>query len=137
LIREFTNVKDLIAYIDGKLTEYRKIFGDVLRYVEDLRRRTESQKKIQSLLAKIGVEPRVSSAVAEVDLKSFKLSINPTPEAELRYYERYLEDLNQKIAKLASIRKDLDAISAELSDLGGKITVIFKDDVPEILLLRI
>ena len=137
MIREFTNVKDLIAYIDGKLTEYRKIFGDVLRYVEDLRRRTESQKKIQSLLAKIGVEPRVSSAVAEVDLKSFKLSINPTPEAELRYYERYLEDLNQKIAKLASIRKDLDAISAELSDLGGKITVIFKDDVPEILLLRI
>ncbi|MGC9010233.1 MAG: hypothetical protein ACP5I7_06445 [Sulfolobales archaeon] len=137
MIREFSNVKELITYIDGKLTEYRKVFGDVLRYVEELRRRTESQKRIQTLLAKIGVEPKISQAVAEVDLKTFKLSINPTPEAELRYYERYLEDLNQKIAKLAGIRKDLDAISTELADLGAKITVIFRDDVPEILLLKI
>jgi len=137
LIREFSNVKELITYIDGKLTEYRKVFGDVLRYVEELRRRTENQKKIQTLLAKIGVESKISQAVAEVDLKSLRLSINPTPEAELRYYEKYLEDLNQKIAKLASIRKDLDAISTELADLGAKITVIFKDDIPETLLLKI
>lgn len=138
MIREFTSIKDLLAYIDGKITEYRKVFGDVLRYVEELRRRAESQRKIQNVLAKIGMgASAIPQAVAEVDLKSFKLSINPSPEAELKYYERYLEDLNQKIARLATIRKDLDAISTDLSELGGRIVVIFRDDVPENIILKI
>ncbi|MEZ0290123.1 MAG: hypothetical protein ABWJ42_03415 [Sulfolobales archaeon] len=137
MIREFANLKDLIAYIDGKLVEYRKIFGELIRYVEDLRKKAETQRRVLSVISKLGVEVRSQATVAEIDLKSVKLSINPSPEAELRYYERYLEELNQKITKLATMRKDLETISSELADLTGKIVVLMKDEIPEILIMRI
>ncbi|MEM0259885.1 MAG: hypothetical protein QXJ51_00765 [Sulfolobales archaeon] len=137
MIREFSSVKDLISYIDGKLVEYRKIFGELIRGVEELRKKAETQRKIVGILSKLGTEVKQQTSVAEIDLKSVKLSINPSPDAELKYYEKYLEDLNQKITRLATMRKDLETISVELSDIPGKIIVLFKDDVPEVLILKI
>jgi prefoldin subunit 5 len=137
MIREFSNVKDLIGYIDSKLMDLRKEFGEVIRYVEELRRKTEAQKKISSILTKLGAEARLVTQAVEIDLKSVKIAFNPSAEYELRYYERYIEDLNQKINKLASMRKDLDAVSTELSELPARIIVMLKDDIPDLIILKL
>ena len=137
MIREFSNVKDLIGYIDSKLMDLRKEFGEVIRYVEELRRKAEAQKKISSILTKLGAEARLVTQAVEIDLKSVKIAFNPSAEYELRYYERYIEDLNQKINKLASMRKDLDAVSTELSELPARIIVMLIDDIPDLIILKL
>jgi len=136
LIREFGSFKDLTGYIDSQIAQYRKVFGDLIRAVEDLRARVERQKRILEVIAKLSPGAQVSGGEGsfQVDLKGVKVMVNPSPVQELEAMERALEEINAKITRLTNLRKDLEGLGTLE---GGRITVYLKDDVPEVIILKI
>lgn len=137
MIREFGSVKELFGYIDQQIAQYRKVFGDLIRVVEDLRARAEKQKRLLEVLSKLSPGAQVSGGEGSynVDLKGVRVMINPSPIQELGALEKVLEEINIKITRLTNVRKDLEVLSN--MDIGGKISVYFKDDVPEIIILKV
>ncbi|HWQ18118.1 MAG TPA: hypothetical protein VNL13_09840 [Sulfolobales archaeon] len=137
MIREFGSLKDLFGYIDSQIAQYRKVFGDLIRVVEDLRARAERQKKILEVISKLtpGTQAPGEEASSQIDLKGVKVVVNPSPLQELSSFERLLEEINVRITRLTNIRKDLEVLATV--DLSGKITVFFKDDVPETIIIKI
>jgi len=136
MIREFGSFKDLIGYVDTQIAQYRKVFGDLIRAVEDLRARVERQKRILEVIAKLSPGAQVSGGEGsfQVDLRGVKVIVNPSPVQELEAMERALEEINAKITRLTNLRKDLEGLGALE---GGRITVYLKDDVPEVIILKI
>jgi len=136
MMREFGSFKELLNYMDNQIAQYRKLFGELIRVVEDMRARAERQKRILEAIAKLspGVQVSGEEGSYHVDLKGVRVIVNPSPVRELEVMEKILEEINAKIARLTNLRKDLEALGALE---GGKILAYIKDDVPEIILLKI
>lgn len=133
VIREFTSVSELIKSIDDAIADLRKILGEYLRKVEELRVKAEQENKLKNILSKLGVA--ATAPANELNLKTVKVYINPTSEQELASLEAGLENINAKLTQLIAMRKDLDAL-APLSDLNVKITVVYVDGLPKTILLK-
>jgi hypothetical protein len=101
-----------------------------------MRARAERQKRILEVIAKLSPGTQVSGEEGsyQVDLRGVKVLVNPSPVRELEVLERVLEEINNKITRLANLRKDLEVLGALE---GGKVVAYIKDDVPEIILLKI
>jgi hypothetical protein len=112
MIREFGSFKDLLGYVDSQIANYRKVFGELIRVVEDMRARAERQKRILEVIAKLSPGTQVSGEEGsyQVDLRGVKVLVNPSPVRELEVLERVLEEINNKITRLANLRKDLEAL---------------------------
>jgi hypothetical protein len=136
MMREFGSFKDLLGYVDSQIANYRKVFGELIRVVEDMRARAERQKRILEAIAKLSPGTQVSGEEGsyQVDLRGVKVLVNPSPVRELEVLEKVLEEINNKITRLANLRKDLEVLGALE---GGKVVAYIKDDVPEIILLKI
>ncbi len=132
IIREFNRISELMKYLDDELAENRKILGEMLKKLEELRVRAEQEKKVKSILGKLGLpEPSIRNEIA---LKSIRIIINPLPTQELSSLESSIESLNNRIAQLMNIRKELEILGN--MDVETKITVVYVDGLPKIVLLR-
>ncbi len=136
MMREFGSFKELISYVDNQIAQYRKAFGELIRVVDDVRARAERQKKILEVIAKLSPGTQISGDEGsyQIDLKGVKVLVNPSPVRELEILEKILEEINTKITRLANLRKDLEVLGALE---GGKVVTYIKDDMPEIILLKI
>ena len=133
-IKEFRSISEFIRYVDEKLGEFRRILGELLRVLEDVRARAEQDKKLKSLLAKLGAQGAQAGA-AVVDLRGIKVAFNPSAEVELELLEQLVESINDKITRLQTIRKELEAIASE--DIEAAIKAVIIDDVPKALLVKV
>lgn len=131
-IKEFGSLSDFIKSLDETIASYRKLVGELLRKLEELRIRAEQEKQVRALLTRLGLSetPRVN----EVDVKGVKLIYNPSLSQELTSIETIVESINSKIATLSSIRKEFEAFSGV--DLKMKVVAIYIDDIPKTVLLR-
>ncbi len=133
-VKEFRSISEFIRYVDEKLGEFRRILGELLRVLEDVRARAEQDKKLKSLLAKLGAQGAQAGA-AVVDLRGIKVAFNPSAEVELELLEQLVESINDKITRLQTIRKELEAIASE--DIEAAIKAVIIDDVPRALLVKV
>ncbi len=138
-IREFSSAQELLRFIDAHLTELRKTLGDLLRVIEELRAKSELDKRIRELLLRLsrqGGEGTSSGSRPEIVKlgESLELVINPSPSVELRYLEDLAETINKKIAKLQAARKGVEQL-AEIG-LEAKLDVILVDDVPTTIFIK-
>ncbi len=138
-IREFSSAQELLRFIDAQLTDLRKTLGDLLRVIEELRAKSELDKRIRELLLRLSKQGAGESS-AENRLEIVKLGdaielvINPSPSVELRYLEDLAETINKKIAKLQAARKGVEQL-AEIG-LEAKLDVILVDDVPTTVFIK-
>ncbi|MEL9939441.1 MAG: hypothetical protein QW348_00765 [Ignisphaera sp.] len=133
VIREFNNLNEFMKSVDDTLAEYRKRLGEMLRRLEELRVKSEQEKKLKSLLGKLGISEATPSN--EVELKNVKIIVNPSPSQELSALESAVEAINSKITLLTTVRKELEILSG--LDVGAKITVVYVDDVPRTIVLKL
>ena len=63
--------------MDNQIAQYRKLFGELIRVVEDLRGRAERQKRILEAIAKLspGVQVSGEEGSYQVDLKDVKYKL--------------------------------------------------------------
>lgn len=138
-IKEFSSAQELLRFVDAHLAELRRTLGDLLRVIEDLRAKSELDRRIREFLAKLSSrrseqsQPGSPSEIVKLG-ESLELVINPTPSIELRYLENLAESINKKIAQLQSVRKGIE----QLTELGleAKLEVIMRDDVPSTIIIK-
>jgi vacuolar-type H+-ATPase subunit I/STV1 len=133
VVREFKSVGELVKFIDEEVNSYRALLAEFLRRLEDVRVRSEQEKKLRDLLKTLGVGETRKSTV--IDLKDSKLIIDPSAEEESKVIEEAVERLNKNIQVLQSIRKTLEPL-ANL-DIEAKITVILRDGIPASVLIKL
>ena len=133
VVREFISVGELVKFIDEEVNNYRAQLAEFLRRLEDVRVRSEQEKKLKDLLKTLGVGETRKSTV--IDLKDSKLIIDPSAEEESKVIEEAVERLNKNIQVLQSIRKSLEPL-ANL-DIEAKITVLLRDGIPASVLIKL
>ncbi len=133
VIREFSSIGELIRSIDEDLASYRKLLGELLRKLEELRAKAEQERRLKDLLKRLGSSAPPSAAPA-FELKNVKLYINPSAEVEVSELEGVIESLNTKITHLQAIRKDLEVFSGV--ELEAKIIAIYVDGVPKSFIIK-
>ena len=133
VVREFKSIGELVKFIDEEVNSYRALLAEFLRRLEDVRVRSEQEKKLKDLLKTLGVAETKKSTV--IDLKDSKLIIDPSAEEESKVIEEAVERLNKNIQVLQAIRKSLEPL-ANL-DIEAKITVVLRDGVPASVLIKL
>jgi prefoldin subunit 5 len=134
VVKEYSNVAELLKSIDDVISDLRKTLGEYLRRIEELRVKVEQETKLKAVLGKLGLT--TAPPPNELSLRNVRVVVNPTAEQELGSLEAALEGLNARLTQLTSIRKDLDVLSS-LGDTSVKITVIYVDGVPKSVFIRI
>ena len=134
VVKEYSNVTELLKSIDDVISDLRKTLGEYLRRIEELRVKVEQETKLKAILGKLGLT--TTPPPNELSLRNVRVVVNPTAEQELGSLEAALEGLNARLTQLTSIRKDLDVLSS-LGDTSVKITVIYVDGVPKSVFIRI
>ncbi len=135
VVREFNNIGEFIKSVDDELSEMRRKLGELLRRLEELRVKVEQERKIKSILSKLGAATSASTQSNVVELKTIKLIMNPTAEQEVSALEQVVEMLNNKITQLQAIKKDLDVLGG--MDIEVKLTAIYMDGLPKNILIKI
>ena len=136
VVREFNSIGEFIKSVDDELSEMRRKLGELLRRLEELRVKVEQERKIKSILSKLGAAAASASTQSNVvELKTIKLIMNPTAEQEVSALEQVVEMLNNKITQLQAIKKDLDVLGG--MDIEVKLTAIYVDGLPKNILIRI
>jgi len=132
IVREFNSVAELMKYLDDEIAEHRRRLGEMLKKLEELRVRAEQEKKLKSLLSKLGLPE--SSTQNEIVLRSSRIVVNPTPAQELSALEASIESLNNRITQLMAIRKELEILGNV--DVEARVVVVYVDGLPRIVLLK-
>jgi len=132
-VREFENVSEFLKSVDDTISEYRKRLGELLRKLEELRVRAEQEKKLKAILSKLGLSE--TTVANEVALRNVRIVVNPTAMQELTAMEAAVEALNNKVALLTAVRKELEILSG--IEVGAKLSVIYVDEVPRTIVLRL
>ncbi len=116
--------------------DFLKTLGELLRRLEDLRIKVEQERKIKEILTKLGGgASKGEPSPNVVELKSLKLVMNPTALQEVQALEEVVETLNNKITRLQAVKKDLEVLGG--MDIELKITVIYHDEVPSALMIKV
>ncbi|MEM2852185.1 MAG: hypothetical protein QXJ95_08295 [Ignisphaera sp.] len=131
-VKEFNSIGEFMKYIDDSIAELRRRLGEMLKKVEELRVKVEQEKKLRSILGRLGLpEP---SSQNEIALRNIRIVVNPVPAQELTAYETAIESLNNRIMLLTAIRKEVEILGN--IDVEIRLTVIYSDDIPKVVLLR-
>jgi flagellar biosynthesis chaperone FliJ len=132
IVREFNSLAEFMKYLDDEISEHRRRLGELLKRLEELRVRAEQEKKLKSVLTKLGVPE--SSTSNEVALRNLRIIINPAASQELTAMESAIEALNNRIAQLSAIRKEVEVLGG--LDVEVRLAVVYVDGLPRVLLLR-
>jgi len=132
VVREFNSVNELLKFLDDEIANYRRVLGEMLKRLEELRVRAEQEKKLKSVLAKLGLSE--TQTQNEVALRNIRIVVNPSASQELAALEQAVESLNNRLTQLMAIRKEVETLSN--IDVEVKITLVYVDNVPRIVLLR-
>jgi len=132
IVREFNSLAEFMKYLDDEISEHRRRLGELLKRLEELRVRAEQEKKLKSVLTKLGVPE--SSTSNEVALRNLRIIINPAASQELTAMESAIEALNNRIAQLSTIRKEVEVLGG--LDVEVRLAVVYVDGLPRVLLLR-
>ncbi|MCI4438076.1 MAG: hypothetical protein JHC33_14820 [Ignisphaera sp.] len=131
-VREFSSVNELLKFLDDEIANYRRVLGEMLKRLEELRVRAEQEKKLKSVLAKLGLPE--TQTQNEVALRNIRIVVNPSASQELAALEQAVESLNNRLTQLIAIRKEVETLSN--IDVETKITLVYVDNMPRIVLLR-
>ncbi|MEM4832003.1 MAG: hypothetical protein QW740_06220, partial [Sulfolobales archaeon] len=103
-----------------------------LKRLEELRIKAEQERKIKELLGKLGVKSEVVTNT--VSLRGLTLIFNPTAEQEQTALEVAIENLNNKLTALQTLRRELEVLGGV--ELIAKIRVVYVDGVPRAAMFR-
>jgi len=134
VVREYNNFQELVKSIDESLNTLRQQLAQYLRRLEDVRVKSEQEKKLKDLIKRLtGEEAHTMSKV--VDLKEIKLFVNPDAETEVKLLEEVIDRINKSIQALQSIRKTLEPLMNV--DVETKIIVIYREGIPVNVIMRL
>ncbi|MEM1919068.1 MAG: hypothetical protein QXP72_03570 [Desulfurococcaceae archaeon] len=133
IVKEFNNFNELIKSIDESITATRQQLAEFLRRLEDIKVKSEQDRKLKELLKRLTGE-EIAAAGKVVDLKDVKLFINPDSMQEAKILEEIVDKLNRSLQVLQSVRKLLEPLMG--LEIEAKITVLYSEGVPISILIK-
>jgi len=133
IVKEFNNFNELIKSIDESITATRQQLAEFLRRLEDIKVKSEQDRKLKELLKRLTGE-EIAAAGKVVDLKDVKLFINPDSMQEAKILEEIVDKLNRSLQVLQSVRKLLEPLMG--LEIEAKITVLYSEGVPTSILIK-
>lgn len=133
-VREFNNFKEMLASLDEDISSIKIVLGELLRRMEVLKIKIESEKALKDVLSKIGVSKDQQQVSNVVNLKRVKIYIKPTAEQELTSLESFIEYLSSRMIILENIKKELSLFAS--AGVEAKIEVIYIDGLPREVYIR-
>ncbi len=134
VVREYTSFAELLKSIDESLNVLKQQLAEYLRRLEDIRARSEQEKKLKELLKRLtGEESPTTGKV--IDMREVKLFINPDAEQEAKLLEEIIDRINKNIQSLQSIRKTLEPLSNV--EVETKIVTIYREGVPVAIIIKL
>lgn len=134
VVKEFSSFADLLKSIDEELNTLKQQLADYLRRLEDIRAKSEQERRLRELLKNLTGEEQTSKGKV-VDLKDVKLYVNPDAEQEATVMEEIIDRINKTIQSLQSIRKALEPLSNV--EVEAKMVVVYKEGVPSSIILKL
>ena len=134
VVKEYTSFSELIKSIDTELNTLKQQLAEYLRKLEDVRAKSEQERKLKELLKSLTGEEQAGKGKV-VELKDLKLLINPDAEQEASVMEEIIDRINRTIQSLQSIRKALEPLSG--IEVEAKILVVYKEGVPSTIMLKL
>ena len=135
VVREFNSLGEFVKNLDDDLSAMRKRLGELLRKLEELRVKVEQEKKIKTILSKLGAQAQKATEANVIELKTLKLIMNPTAQQEVSELEQAIENLNNKITQLQAVKKDLEVLGG--MELEIKVTATYIDGVPKTIMIKV
>ncbi|MCD6301113.1 MAG: hypothetical protein J7L82_03480, partial [Staphylothermus sp.] len=127
VVKEYTSFAELVKSIDEELNTLKQQLAEYLRKLEDVRAKSEQERKLREVLKNLIGEKQVGKGRV-VELKDVKLLINPDAEQEASVMEEIISRINRTIQSLQNIRKTLEPFSG--IDVETKILVVYREDIP-------
>lgn len=134
VVREYTSFSELLKSIDESLNVLKQQLAEYLRRLEDIRAKSEQEKKLKELLKRLTGEESPGGGKV-IDMRDVKLFINPDAEQEARLLEEIIDRINKNIQSLQSIRKTLEPLSNV--EVETKIVTIYKEGVPVAIIIKL
>lgn len=134
VVKEFSSFSELLKSIDAELATLKQLLADYLRKLEDIRTKSEQEKKLKELLKTLTGEEAAPKGKV-VDLKVVKLYINPDAEQEASVMGEIIDKINKAVQNLQNIRKALEPLSG--IEVEAKIVVMYREGVPSIIMLKL
>jgi len=133
-IRDFDNIKDLIASMEEEIAKLRAVLGDLLRRLEAAKSKAETMIRLEKLITQLGT--RGSTGYSEVTLGSVKILVNPTPRQEFDILVSVVRRLQDRLDYLEKLRKDLEPLK-NLEEANVPVQVIMVNGIPESIFIKI
>lgn len=133
-VREFNNFKEMLASVDEDINSIKMVLGELLRRMEVLKIKIESEKALKDVLSKIGVGEKQQQVSNVVNLKRVRIYIKPTAEQELTSLESFIEYLSSRMIILENIKKELSLFAS--AAVEAKIEVIYIDGLPKEIYIK-
>jgi vacuolar-type H+-ATPase subunit I/STV1 len=134
VVREYTSFAELLKSIDESLNTLKQQLAEYLRRLEDVRAKSEQEKKLKELLKRLTGEESTTTGKV-IDMRDVKLFINPDAEQEAKLLEDIIDRINKSIQSLQSIRKTLEPLSN--IEVETKITTIYREGVPVAIIIKL
>ncbi len=134
VITEYASFSEAIRAIDEKISSLKQQLALLLKRFEDVRTRAEQEKKLRELLKALAGVEIPSSQSRVLDMKDFKIVVNPDATYESSVLEEALTRINKAIATLQTVRKTIEPLAG--IDAGARITLVYQDDVPQVVLVK-
>lgn len=134
VIVEYASFNEAIKAIDERISSLKQQLALLLKRFEDVRARAEQEKKLKELLKALAGVEVPSSQARVLDMKDFKIVVNPDAAYESSVLEEALTRINRAITILQAVRKTVEPLAG--IDVGAKITLVYQDDVPQVVLVK-
>jgi len=134
IVREYASFAELLKSIEESINTLKQQLAEYLRRLEDLRARSEQEKRLKDLLKRLTSEESVGKGRV-IDMREVKLYVNPDAEQEVKLLEEVIDRMNKSIQALQSIYKSLEPLSSV--EVETKITVIYREGIPVAVIMKL
>lgn len=122
----FESVPEFKRHIDTIVSEAKTILGVTLLKTEEIRRRYDTNRNHVDSLQKISDKKDIAKDTKQMEIASFRVLINPSPDYELRLMEESVSSLQEKIESFEKTKE----LFPSLPNDNMKVAMILNEGIP-------
>jgi hypothetical protein len=122
----FESISEFKKHVDATISETNKTLGVTLQRTEEIRKRYDAKKKDVNSLLKLPGKKDIREDTKQMEVASFKILINPSPDYELTLIEESVSSLQEKIESFEKTKE----LFPSLPNDNMKIAMVLNEGVP-------
>ena len=136
-IKEYTSAQAISEAMDKQLSETKRILGEYLRKLDEIRTLAEKSKKVREVVMKLAGKKAPTENQSEITVGTLNIVLDASASHELTAIESVVRSHQERLLVLQKVREALKWLD-QLGDTEGlKYLVVEDDGIPERILFKI